>query len=171
MCEYTDHGHCGALCGHSVDNDATLELLADRALPRPGGDAGIVAPSDMMDAAVWAIQEPDWTSTDSRNVPIPVPLGQVHASAFYGPLPGGGAGSAPPSGTGRDTRWTHLRNRAEAPRSALDVEEGGRPLWIGPALPIWMIREVCRPFRLPLCAYQVSGEYAMIKAAAREGLD
>ena len=168
MCEYTDHGHCGTLCGHSVDNDATLELLARTALSHARAGADMVAPSDMMDGRVTTIR----TRLDEnrfQNVPI-LSYSAKYASAFYGPFRAA-AGSAPSFGD-RKGYQMDPHNRKEALKEcALDVEEGADLLMVKPALPyLDVIRECADAFRLPLCAYQVSGEYAMIKAAAREGL-
>lgn len=168
MCEYTDHGHCGTLCGHSVDNDATLELLARTALSHARAGADMVAPSDMMDGRVTAIRA-RLDEHGFQNVPI-LSYSAKYASAFYGPFRAA-AGSAPSFGD-RKGYQMDPHNRKEALKEcALDVEEGADLLMVKPALPyLDVIRECADAFRLPLCAYQVSGEYAMIKAAAREGL-
>ena len=159
MCEYTDHGHCGILCGEEVDNDKTLTVLARTALSHAQAGADMVAPSDMMDGRVGAIQ----------NVPI-MAYSAKYASAFYGPFRAA-AGSAPAFGDRRGYQMDP-HNRKEALREcALDVEEGADILMVKPALSyLDIIRECANTFALPLCAYSVSGEYAMIKTAAAAGL-
>ena len=168
MCEYTDHGHCGQLCGHEVDNDATLELLAKTALSHAQAGADMVAPSDMMDGRVAAIRAV-LDQHGFRNVPI-LSYSAKYASAFYGPFRAA-AGSAPSFGD-RKGYQMDPHNRKEAHKEcALDVAEGADLLMVKPALPyLDVIRETADAFDLPLCAYQVSGEYAMIKAAAAAGL-
>ena len=168
MCEYTDHGHCGALCGHEVDSDATLELLAKTALSHARAGADMVAPSDMMDGRVAAIR----AALDAggyTGVPI-LSYSAKYASAFYGPFRAA-AGSAPAFGDRRGYQMDP-HNRKEARKEcALDVEEGADILMVKPAMPyLDVLRECADAFDLPMCAYQVSGEYAMIKAAAAAGL-
>ena len=164
MCEYTDHGHCGALCGHEVDNDKTLELLAKTALSHAQAGADMVAPSDMMDGRVAAIRAA-LDENGFQNVPI-LSYSAKYASAFYGPFRAA-AGSAPSFGD-RKSYQMDPHNRKEC---ALDVEEGADLLMVKPALAyLDVIRECADAFELPLCAYSVSGEYAMIKAAAAAGL-
>ena len=168
MCEYTDHGHCGILCGHSVDNDKTLEVLAKTALSHVQAGADMVAPSDMMDGRVAAIRR-ILDDNGYETVPI-MAYSAKYASAFYGPFRDA-AGSAPAFGDRRGYQMDP-HNRREAIREcALDVEEGADILMVKPALSyLDIIREVSDTFDLPLCAYQVSGEYAMIKAAGAAGL-
>ena len=168
MCEYTDHGHCGILCGHSVDNDKTLEVLSKTALSHVQAGADIVAPSDMMDGRVAAIRR-ILDENGYETVPI-MAYSAKYASAFYGPFRDA-AGSAPAFGDRRGYQMDP-HNRREAIREcALDVEEGADILMVKPALSyLDIIREVSDTFDLPLCAYQVSGEYAMIKAAGAAGL-
>ena len=168
MCEYTDHGHCGILCGHSVDNDKTLEVLSKTALSHVQAGADMVAPSDMMDGRVAAIRE-ILDDNGYETVPI-MAYSAKYASAFYGPFRDA-AGSAPAFGDRRGYQMDP-HNRREAIREcALDVEEGADILMVKPALSyLDIIREVSDTFDLPLCAYQVSGEYAMIKAAGAAGL-
>ena len=168
MCEYTDHGHCGILCGHSVDNDKTLEVLAKTALSHVQAGADMVAPSDMMDGRVAAIRR-ILDENGYETVPI-MAYSAKYASAFYGPFRDA-AGSAPAFGDRRGYQMDP-HNRREAIREcALDVEEGADILMVKPALSyLDIIREVSDTFDLPLCAYQVSGEYAMIKAAGAAGL-
>ena len=168
MCEYTDHGHCGALCGHDVDNDATLELLCTTAISHAQAGADMVAPSDMMDGRVAAIR----TALDQhgfQNVPI-LSYSAKYASAFYGPFRAA-AGSAPSFGDRRGYQMDPHNRREAHKECALDVAEGADLLMVKPALPyLDVIRETADAFDLHLCAYQVSGEYAMIKAAAAAGL-
>ena len=168
MCEYTDHGHCGILCGHTVDNDKTLEVLAKTALSHVQAGADMVAPSDMMDGRVAAIRR-ILDDNGYETVPI-MAYSAKYASAFYGPFRDA-AGSAPAFGDRRGYQMDP-HNRREAIREcALDVEEGADILMVKPALSyLDIIREVSDTFDLPLCAYQVSGEYAMIKAAGAAGL-
>ena len=168
MCEYTDHGHCGILCGHSVDNDKTLEVLAKTALSHVQAGADMVAPSDMMDGRVAAIRR-ILDENGYETVPI-MAYSAKYASAFYGPFRDA-AGSAPAFGDRRGYQMDP-HNRREAIREcALDVKEGADILMVKPALSyLDIIREVSDTFDLPLCAYQVSGEYAMIKAAGAAGL-
>ena len=168
MCEYTDHGHCGALCGHEVDNDKTLELLAKTALSHAQAGADMVAPSDMMDGRVAAIRAA-LDENGFQNVPI-LSYSAKYASAFYGPFRAA-AGSTPSFGD-RKSYQMDPHNRKEALKEcALDVEEGADLLMVKPALAyLDVIRECADAFELPLCAYSVSGEYAMIKAAAAAGL-
>lgn len=168
MCEYTDHGHCGALHGHDVDNDETLELLPKAALSHAAAGADMVAPSDMMDGRVGYIR----TALDKEgfaNVPI-MAYSVKYASAFYGPFREA-AGSAPTFGDRRGYQMDP-HNRREALRECvLDAEEGADILMVKPALSyLDIIRECANTFDLPLAAYSVSGEYAMIKSAAAAGL-
>lgn len=168
MCEYTSHGHCGILDGCQVDNDKTLEVLAKTALSHVKAGADMVAPSDMMDGRVAAIRrildENGFLST-----PI-MSYSAKYASAFYGPFRDA-AGSAPAFGD-RKGYQMDPHNRKEALKEcALDVEEGADILMVKPALSyLDIIRECSDAFRLPMAAYSVSGEYAMIKAAGKAGL-
>ena len=168
MCEYTSHGHCGILCGETVDNDKTLEVLSKTALSHVQAGADMVAPSDMMDGRVGAIRR-TLDEAGYTNIPI-MAYSAKYASAFYGPFRDA-AGSAPAFGDRRGYQMDP-HNRKEAIREcALDVEEGADILMVKPALSyLDVIREVSDTFDLPLCAYQVSGEYAMIKAAGAAGL-
>ena len=168
MCEYTDHGHCGALCGHKVDNDATLELLCKTALSHAQAGADMVAPSDMMDGRVGAIRR-TLDEAGFQDVPI-MAYSAKYASAFYGPFRSA-AGSAPSFGD-RKGYQMDPHNRKEALKEcALDVEEGADIIMVKPALSyLDIIRECSDAFDVPMAAYSVSGEYAMIKAAAQAGL-
>ena len=168
MCEYTSHGHCGILDGEYVDNDKTLEYLARIALSQVQAGADMVAPSDMMDGRVAAIRavldEHGYETT-----PI-MAYSAKYASAFYGPFRAA-AGSAPSFGD-RKGYQMDPHNRKEALKEcALDEAEGADILMVKPALSyLDVIRECSDAFDLPMCAYSVSGEYAMIKAAGAAGL-
>lgn len=168
MCEYTDHGHCGILTpDHYVDNDKTLDLLARTAVSHVAAGADMVAPSDMMDGRVLAIRE---ALDDNGYLETPIMSYAVkYASAFYGPFRDA-AGSAPAFGD-RKSYQMDYHNRREALKEAmLDVEEGADIIMVKPALSYMdIIREVKDMTDLPVAAYSVSGEYAMIKAAAQLG--
>lgn len=167
MCEYTSHGHCGALCGHDVDNDATLPLLARTALSHVQAGADMVAPSDMMDGRVGAIRrildENGYVSTPILSYAV------KYASAFYGPFREA-ADSAPSFGD-RKTYQMDYHNVKEGIKEALlDIEEGADMVMVKPALSYMdVIRRVSERVNVPVAAYSVSGEYAMIKAAAEKG--
>lgn len=168
MCEYTSHGHCGILHGETVDNDETLTVLARTALSHVKAGADMVAPSDMMDGRIGAIRrildENGYTST-----PI-MSYSAKYASAFYGPFREA-AGSAPAFGDRKGYQMDPHNRREALKECALDVEEGADILMVKPALSyLDVIRECSDAFDLPMCAYSVSGEYAMIKAAAAAGL-
>lgn len=168
MCEYTDHGHCGILTpDHYVDNDKTLDLLARTAVSHAAAGADMVAPSDMMDGRVLAIRE---ALDDNQFLNVPVMSYAVkYASAFYGPFRDA-AGSAPAFGD-RKSYQMDFHNRREALKEAsLDIEEGADIIMVKPALSyLDIIREVKDMTDLPIAAYSVSGEYSMIKAAAKLG--
>ena len=167
MCEYTSHGHCGVLCGHYVDNDKTLKLLAKTALSHVEAGADMVAPSDMMDGRIAAIRE---TLDASGHVTVPIMSYAVkYASSFYGPFREA-AGSAPAFGD-RKSYQMDFHNRREALKEALlDVEEGADILMVKPAMTyLDLVREVRDHVNLPVAAYSVSGEYAMVKAASANG--
>ena len=167
MCEYTDHGHCGVIKDGDVDNDSTLQLLAAEALSHARAGADIVAPSDMMDGRVAAIRE----ILDANNFShIPVMSYAVkYASAYYGPFRD--AAESTPQFGDRRTYQMDPANRLEAFReAALDVQECADFLMVKPALAyLDMLRDLKERFDLPLVAYNVSGEYSMIKAAAANG--
>ena len=168
MCEYTDHGHCGILCGHEVDNDKTLEVLARTALSHAQAGADMVAPSDMMDGRIAAIRAA-LDEQGLQNVPI-MSYSAKYASAFYGPFREA-AGSAPSFGDRKGYQMDPHNRREALKECALDVEEGADILMVKPALSyLDVIRECSDAFDLPMCAYSVSGEYAMIKAAGAAGL-
>ncbi len=167
LCEYTDHGHCGVVSHGDVDNDATLELLAKIAVSHARAGADMVAPSDMMDGRVAAVRDAlDEAGYDQ--VPI-MSYAAKYASAFYGPFRD--AAESPPQFGDRRSYQMDPANSDEAIREvAMDVEEGADIIMVKPALPyldvIWRVRNT---FELPLAAYSVSGEFAMIKAAAQNG--
>lgn len=167
MCEYTSHGHCGILTGETVDNDKTLPYLARVALSHVQAGADMIAPSDMMDGRVAAIR----TLLDENGYTgIPIMSYAVkYASAFYGPFREA-AGSAPAFGD-RKSYQMDYHNRREALKEALsDVAEGADIIMVKPALSyLDIIREVADAIDLPVAAYSVSGEYAMIKAGAKLG--
>ena len=167
MCEYTSHGHCGVLCGHEVENDATLELLAKTALSHIEAGADMVAPSDMMDGRVRAIRE-CLDKAGHKEAPI-MSYAVKYASAFYGPFRDA-AGSAPSFGD-RKSYQMDFHNRREGMKEALtDVEEGADIIMVKPAMSyLDMVSEVSKAVNVPVAAYSVSGEYAMVKAAAKMG--
>ncbi len=168
MCEYTSHGHCGILCEKYVDNDKTIDRIAEIALSHAKAGADMVAPSDMMDGRVAAIRK-RLDDNGFINVPI-MSYAAKYASAFYGPFRDA-AGSAPSFGD-RQSYQMDWHNSREAMREcALDVQEGADILMIKPAMSYLDLVYQCRQrFDLPVAAYSVSGEYAMIKAAASAGL-
>lgn len=167
LCEYTDHGHCGVLKGQTVDNDATLDLLAKTAVQQARAGASIVAPSDMMDGRVGAIR----TALDHagfEDVPI-MSYAAKYASGFYGPFRE--AAENTPAFGDRRAYQMDPANRREAMKEVLaDVEEGADMLIVKPALPyLDVLSDVRRAVNIPVAAYQVSGEFAMIEAAAQNG--
>ena len=167
MCEYTSHGHCGVLCGQDVDNDRTLELLARTALSQAQAGADMVAPSDMMDGHIRAIRE-KLDANGCTGTPI-MSYAVKYASAFYGPFREA-ADSAPAFGD-RKSYQMDFHNRREGLKEALlDAEEGADILMVKPALSyLDLVREIKDATDLPLATYSVSGEYAMVKAAALRG--
>jgi porphobilinogen synthase len=167
LCEYTSHGHCGIVSDGKVQNDPTLELLARTALSHAAAGADVVAPSDMMDGRVFAIRAA-LDHNGFSEVPI-LSYAAKYASAFYGPFREA-AESAPAFGDRRSYQMD-CRNAREAEREVLlDIEEGADMVMVKPALAyLDIIKRVRDMVRLPLCAYNVSGEYAMVKAASRAG--
>jgi len=162
LCEYTSHGHCGVISDGEVDNDATLELLARTAVSHVEAGADVVAPSDMMDGRVGAIRE------ELPETPI-IAYSAKYASAFYGPFREA-AESAPAFGDRRGYQMDPANVREALRECEQDVAEGADVLMIKPALPyLDVIRAARERFDLPLAAYNVSGEYAMVKAAAAKG--
>lgn len=167
LCEYTSHGHCGIVRDGEVVNDPTLELLARTAVSQARAGADIIAPSNMMDGCVAAIRR----ALDEAGFPHISILSYAvkYASGFYGPFREA-AQSAPQFGDRRGYQMDPANAREALREAALDVEQGADMLMVKPALPyLDIIRAVRERFPLPLAAYQVSGEYAMIKAAARLG--
>src|SRR5882757_5161639 len=168
MCEYTDHGHCGAIVGNDVDNDASLELLVREALSHAKAGADIVAPSDMMDGRVGAIRSA-LDENGFSQVAI-MAYSAKFASAFYGPFREA-AESAPQFGDRRAYQMDPPNGDEAMREVALDLEEGADIVMVKPAGPcLDLIRRAREEFGSPLAAYQVSGEYAMIKAAAERGM-
>jgi len=168
LCAYTSHGHCGVVREDgAVDNDVSLELLAKTAISHARAGADAVAPSDMMDGRVGALRA-QLDAEELKETPI-VAYSAKFASAFYGPFREA-AGSAPAFGD-RRTYQMDPANADEAVREALlDVEEGADVVMVKPALPyLDVIRRVKDATRVPVAAYNVSGEYAMIEAAAAAG--
>ena len=167
MCEYTDHGHCGVIVDGDVDNDSTLDLLAKEALSHARAGADIVAPSDMMDGRVAAIR----ASLDSNgfsHIPI-MSYAVKYASAYYGPFRDA-AESTPQFGDRRSYQMDPANRREAFREAALDVAECADFLMVKPALAyLDILRDIKERFDLPLVAYNVSGEYSMIKAAAANG--
>ncbi|MHB8377219.1 MAG: porphobilinogen synthase [Dehalococcoidia bacterium] len=167
LCEYTSHGHCGVIAGGDVDNDRSIELIARTALSHARAGADIVAPSDMMDGRVAAIRE---TLDDAGYVATPImAYSAKYASAFYGPFREA-AESTPRFGDRRGYQMDP-RNAREALREiADDIDEGADIVMVKPALSyLDVLSQARREFDLPLAAYNVSGEYAMVKAAGAAG--
>jgi porphobilinogen synthase len=167
LCEYTSHGHCGVIENEYVQNDATLELLARQALTHAEAGADIVAPSDMMDGRIGAIRK-TLDENGFSETPI-MAYSAKFASAFYGPFREA-AESAPQFGD-RKSYQMDAGNPQEAMREiALDIQEGADIVMVKPALAyLDIIRRTKENFNLPVCAYNVSGEYSMVKAAAEKG--
>ncbi len=167
LCGYTSHGHCGLLHGQEIDNDATLEVLAEVAVSHAEAGADLVAPSDMMDGRVGAIRE----ALDERGFEMTAIMSYAvkYASSFYGPFREA-AESAPKFGDRRGYQMDPANAREAMLEAALDVEEGADILMVKPALPyLDVIAALAGEFDQPIAAYQVSGEYSMIKAAAEKG--
>ena len=167
LCEYTTHGHCGVVEGGEIVNDASVELLARTAVSHAEAGAGVVAPSDMMDGRIAAVRGA-LDGEGFEHVPI-VAYAAKYASAFYGPFREV-AHSAPAFGDRRSYQMDPANRREALRECALDVEEGADALIIKPALPYLDVIAAARErFDLPIFAYNVSGEYAMLKAAAAHG--
>lgn len=167
LCEYTDHGHCGLIKHNEVDNDATLELLAMQAVSHARAGADIVAPSDMMDGRVKAIRN----ALDANNYQNKGILSYAvkYASAFYGPFRDA-ADSAPQYGDRKGYQMDPANAREALKEARLDMEEGADMIMVKPAIPyLDIIRRVSKISMVPLAAYNVSGEYAMLKAAQIKG--
>src|SRR5215207_1969436 len=169
LCAYTSHGHCGVVLEDgSVDNDLSLELLAKTAISHARAGADAVAPSDMMDGRVGALRS-QLDAEGHKDLPI-VAYSAKFASAFYGPFREA-AGSAPSLGDRRGYQMDPANAREAVREARLDEDEGADILMVKPALPyLDVIRRVRDATELPIAAYNVSGEYAMIKAAAAQGL-
>ena len=169
MCEYTDHGHCGILCGHEVDNDKTLEVLSRTALSHVKAGADMVAPSDMMDGRIGVIREAlDKEGFIHARI---MAYSAKYASAFYGPFRDA-VGSA--ANLGRSNKAVYQMDPANSDEAlwevGLDLEEGADMVMVKPGLPyLDVLRRVKDEFKAPTYAYHVSGEYALLKAAAAAG--
>ncbi len=166
-CEYTSHGHCGLVVNGDVDNDATLEWLAKSAVSHARAGADIVAPSDMMDGRVAAIRKA-LDEAGFKNTPI-LSYAAKYASCFYGPFRDA-AESAPQFGDRRSYQMDPANSREALREIELDLEEGADMIMVKPAMPyLDVIRQARDRWDVPIAAYQVSGEFSMIQAAARNG--
>ena len=168
LCQYTSHGHCGILQDGEVANDVSLEVLADTAVSHARAGADIVAPSDMMDGRVGAIRSAlDAEGFESTSI---LAYSAKFASAFFGPFRDA-AHSAPNEGDRRGYQMDPANGREAVREALLDIDEGADMVMVKPALPyLDVLRTLRDQTRVPLAAYQVSGEYAMIAAAAAQGL-
>jgi porphobilinogen synthase len=167
LCEYTSHGHCGVVSDGEVDNDISLELLAKTAVSHAEAGADVVAPSDMMDGRVGAIRAA-LDGDGFERIPI-LAYSAKYASAFYGPFREV-AESTPEFGDRRGYQMDPANVREALRECELDVAEGADAIMVKPALPyLDVVRAVRERFDLPVAAYNVSGEYAMVKAAAARG--
>ncbi|MDA3941513.1 MAG: porphobilinogen synthase [Spirochaetia bacterium] len=167
FCEYTSHGHCGVLEHGSVNNDATLELLGKQALSHVEAGADMIAPSDMMDGRVGVIRSA-LDSKGFKNIPI-MAYSAKYSSAFYGPFREA-ADSAPQEGDRKGYQMDPANSDEAVRETRLDIEEGADIVMVKPALSyLDVIYRIKQEFKMPVAAYNVSGEYAMIQAAARNG--
>lgn len=167
LCEYTDHGHCGTLDGHEIQNDASLERLAATAVSHARAGASIIAPSDMMDGRVGAIRAA--LDADGFDQVAIMSYAAKYASAFYGPFREA-AESTPEFGDRRGYQMDPPNRREAMREMRLDLEEGADMLMVKPAMAyLDILADARREFEVPLAAYQVSGEYSMIKAAGERG--
>ena len=167
LCEYTDHGHCGIIEGGEVQNDPTLDLLVKESVSHAQAGADVIAPSDMMDGRVGAIRDA-LDEEGYENIPI-MAYSAKYASAFYGPFREA-AESAPQFGDRRAYQMDPANSEEAGREVALDIEEGADIVMVKPALSyLDVIHQVKTEFQMPVAAYNVSGEYAMIKAAAQNG--
>ena len=167
LCEYTSHGHCGFVRDGEVDNEITIELLAQTAISHAEAGADAVAPSDMMDGRIGTIRY-QLNEEGHPNIPI-IAYSAKYASAFYGPFREA-AESTPEFGDRRGYQMDPANAREALREARLDVEEGADMVMVKPAMPyLDVIRAVREDLDLPLAAYQVSGEYSMLKAAAANG--
>jgi len=165
LCEYTDHGHCGVIENGEIVNDATLEILAEQALSHARAGADVVAPSDMMDGRVGAIRV-KLDAHKFENIPI-ISYAAKYCSGFYGPFREA-AESAPKFGDRRSYQMDPANSREAMKEVELDLEEGVDVIMVKPALPyLDIIRGVRDRFDIPVAAYNVSGEFSMVKAAAQ----
>ena len=168
MCEYTDHGHCGILNGHNVDNDKTLVFLGKIALSHAEAGADMVAPSDMMDGRIAYIRKV-LDENGYENLPI-MSYAAKYASAFYGPFRES-AGSAPSFGDRKGYQMDPANSREAMLEIEADLKEGADIIMVKPAMPyLDIVKEARLKINTPICVYNVSGEYAMVKAAAEMGL-
>jgi len=167
LCEYTDHGHCGLVKNNEILNDETLQILSEQALSHARAGADIVAPSDMMDGRIKAIRN-KLDEHDFENTPI-MAYSAKFCSAFYGPFREA-ADSAPKMGDRRSYQMDSANAREALREVQLDLEEGADVVMVKPALAyLDVIRLVRDHFDVPVAAYNVSGEYSMVKAAAQKG--
>ena len=167
LCEYTDHGHCGIIKDNDVNNDATVELLVKQAISHAAAGADIIAPSDMMDGRVRAIRNA--LDQESYTDIAILAYSAKYASAFYGPFRDA-AGSAPAFGDRKSYQMDPANSREAIKEVLLDIDEGADMVMVKPALAyLDIIKTVKEVTNLPVGAYNVSGEYSMIKAAARLG--
>ena len=167
LCQYTSHGHCGKLCGHYVNNDETLKLLQKVALSQAAAGADIIAPSDMMDGRVAAIRDV-LDENNFANVLI-MSYAVKYASAFYGPFRDA-ADSAPQFGDRKQYQMDFANSREALKEVALDIDEGADIIMIKPALAyLDIVSKVREKINYPVAVYNVSGEYAMVKAASANG--
>jgi porphobilinogen synthase len=167
LCEYTSHGHCGVVEGERVLNDPSVELLAKAALAYARAGADMIAPSDMMDGRVQAIRQ-RLDAEGFSHIPI-MSYAAKYASSFYGPFREA-ADSAPQFGDRRSYQMDPANSNEAMREIRLDIEEGADIIMVKPALPyLDIIYRVKQTFDMPVAAYNVSGEYAMIKAAAQQG--
>jgi len=167
LCQYTSHGHCGKLCGHYVDNDETLKLLQKVAVSQAQAGADIVAPSDMMDGRIAAIRD----ALDDKNFPNVSIMSYAvkYASAYYGPFRDA-ADSAPQFGDRKQYQMDFANSREALKEVELDLAEGADIIMIKPALAyLDIVSKVREKINRPVAVYNVSGEYAMVKAAAKNG--
>lgn len=167
LCQYTSHGHCGKLCGHYVDNDETLKLLQKVAVSQAEAGADIIAPSDMMDGRIAAIRD----ALDENNFPNVSIMSYAvkYASAYYGPFRDA-ADSAPQFGDRKQYQMDFANSREALKEVELDLAEGADIIMIKPALAyLDVVSKVRERINRPVAVYNVSGEYAMVKAAARNG--
>lgn len=168
MCQYTSHGHCGILHGHSIDNDETLEYIAKIAVSHAKAGADMIAPSDMMDGRVLAMREA-LDKEGFKNVSI-MAYSAKYASAFYGPFRAA-ANSAPKFGDRKSYQMDPANSREAMREIELDIEEGADIVMVKPAMAYLDVIRMAKDSypNVPLAAYNVSGEYAMVKAAAKMG--